>query len=389
MAEVSLHGASRIRGWLLDEVCPFWFGRITDPAGGFFEALNGASQALLSPERTVLNQARLTYVASHAYLLGKDEGMLKAAEHGFAFLHAVLDPAAPSMGWPRRISVDGKVLDETRDAYDHAFVIFAMAWYYRATGNAEAMRLAGLTLDFMQAHLADGLRGGFYEECPDTEKLPRRQNPHMHLLEAVLAMHEATGQSRWLEQAHQLVGLFESRFCDPATGALVEYFNADWSVAPGAAGQLREPGHQFEWVWLLGQYARASGRAEAPRALAQELFTFGSRFGIDREDALGGAVFDGLDGGGGVVADTKLFWPQTEYIKACLQQYEWTGDVHFMRAAQQHTELLRRHFFREDGANWCNQLSRWGEPAVDATPSRVLYHLFLAMAELIRVEEAA
>ena len=40
---------------------------------------------------------------------------------------------APDGGWFRAVSVDGATLDNTRDAYDHAFVLFALAWYFRAT----------------------------------------------------------------------------------------------------------------------------------------------------------------------------------------------------------------------------------------------------------------
>ena len=56
---------------------------------------------------------------------------------------------------------------------------------------------------------------------------------------------------------------------------------------------------------------------------AERLFAFGSRFGIDLEGNLKGAVFDGVDAAGKLVADTKLMWPQTEYIKACVARAEW------------------------------------------------------------------
>ena len=40
---------------------------------------------------------------------------------------------------------------------------------------------------------------------------------------------------------------------------------------------------------------------------------------------------------------------------------------------------------RPDGANWHNQLAREGTPMTPVTPARVLYHLFLAVAEVERV----
>ena len=40
---------------------------------------------------------------------------------------------------------------------------------------------------------------------------------------------------------------------------------------------------------------------------------------------------------------------------------------------------------RPDGANWHNQLARDGTPMTPVTPARVLYHLFLAVAEADRL----
>jgi len=40
---------------------------------------------------------------------------------------------------------------------------------------------------------------------------------------------------------------------------------------------------------------------------------------------------------------------------------------------------------RPDGATWHNQLARDGKPITTAIPARVLYHLFLAVAEAERL----
>ena len=248
-----------LRPWLLDHVCPFWLERIIDPAGGFFEELDSLGSAVTRPRRTTLVQARLTYVFSHAYLLNGDPAFGEAARHGVAFLMRAA--RAPDGGWFRAVSVEGATLDNARDTYDHAFVLFALAWYFRATNDASAIQLADATWQSMQERLADPRHGGFFEEFAPGRgamKLPRRQNPHMHLLEAMLALHAATGEKNWLRRATALVDLFKRRFVDPQTGALIEFFAEDWTVAPAAEGALREPGHQFEWVWLLHEYYRLS-----------------------------------------------------------------------------------------------------------------------------------
>ena len=373
-----------LRPWLIGHVVPFWLERVRDPAGGFLEELDSLGSPIARARRTTLVQARLTYVFSHAYLLSGDPAFGEAARHGIAFLMGAA--RAPDGGWFRAVSAEGGTLDNTRDAYDHAFVLFALAWYYRASHDASAIQLADATWQSMKTRLGDTTHGGFFEEfVPGRRylKLPRRQNPHMHLLEALLALHVATGEKNWLRRAGTLVALFRNLFVDPTTGALAEFFGADWSPAPGDSGRLREPGHQFEWVWLLHEYYRLSGD-ESVAPCAERLFAFGTRFGIDRE-GLAGAVLDGVDADGSLVAPTKLLWPQTEYIKACVARAEWLDDAAARRAIAAHLALIGRHYMRPDGASWYNQLDRDGHPLTPTTPARVLYHLFMAIAEVDRM----
>lgn len=374
-----------LRPWLIDHLCPFWAEKVTDPAGGFFESLGIDGQAVRDTRRTTLVQARLTYVFSHAYLLSGDDTFRQAAQHGLTFLTRAC--RAPDGGWFRAVNVDGNVLDNSRDSYDHAFALFALAWYFRATGDVAAVQLADGTWSFMQHRLIERQHGGFVEEYAPARqgtKLPRRQNPHMHLLEAVLAMHVATAEKNWLRRAGALIDLFKTRFVDPQTGALIEFFGEDWSPAAGAEGSLREPGHQFEWVWLLHEFHRhAYDDSVIPHM--ERLFAFGSKFGIERGEGLGGAVLDGVDESGALVAGTKLLWPQTEYIKACVARAEGHNDDAARRAIPAHLALIAKSFLKADGASWHNQLARDGTPIAAPTPARVLYHLFMAVAEADRV----
>jgi mannose/cellobiose epimerase-like protein (N-acyl-D-glucosamine 2-epimerase family) len=262
-----------------------------------------------------------------------------------------------------------------------------MAWYFRAAGDAQAIAIAEGTYRFLETVAADARWGGFAEEVASgrgTGRLPRRQNPHMHLLEACLALFAATRDEAWLERSRRLVDLFTERLVDPATGAVVEYFGGDWSPAPGEQGLWREPGHQFEWMWLLCEYLRHTGdRSVVP--CAERLFRFGTTFGVEDQGPLRGAIVDGVDQAGAVVAATKLLWPQTEYIKACVARAEWQKDPQAPATIRATLALLAKRFFRADGATWDNQLAPDGTPIDAPTPARVLYHLFLAIAEVDRV----
>ena len=68
---------------------------------------------------------------------------------------------------------------------------------------------------------------------------------------------------------------------------------------------------------------------------------------------------------------------------------EWLNDDAARGAIAAHLALIAKHFMRPDGANWHNQLARDGSPAAPVTPARVLYHLFLGVAEADRVLTAS
>ena len=81
----------------------------------------------------------------------------------------------------------------------------------------------------------------------------------MHLTEACLAAHEATGEVRFAEAARRLVELFRTKLFDVKTGTLAEYFTDDWSRGPGDDGRIVEPGHLMEWCWILNQARKQLG----------------------------------------------------------------------------------------------------------------------------------
>src|SRR3546814_5449526 len=113
--------------------------------------------------------------------------------------------------------------------------------------------------------------------------LPRRQNPHMHLLEAFLALYEASGEAHWLARAQSIHDLFRRHFLQQ--GQLVEFFDADWREVPqdgrDGARRLREPGHFFEWAWLLHRLALLTGDAGAAAAM-RPLYDRAWEKGVDR-----------------------------------------------------------------------------------------------------------
>lgn len=370
------------KAWLREILIPAWIARAVRPGrAGFVEMFDPADPARdFGPVRTTLVTARLTYVFSHAHLLDPQSEALAAARHGFAFLRDVCREGGQGR-FLHSVREDGTPVDARTDLYDLAFVLFAMAWYYRATQDDQALAIADEVIGFIEREMVHPL-GGFAEDTLGTQ--PRRQNPHMHLLEAFHALAEATGEQRWLDHADAIVRLACEHLVDAGTGTLGEYFTDDWQPAPGAAGVVCEPGHHFEWTWLLLHHWRLTGDTEA-RDLAERLYGFAIRHGLDDGAAGPLAAFDVFDRAGNVTASTKLLWPQTEAIKAFLARIEFLDDADAAERLDRHLVSLFRWFVAPENGLWFNQLAKDGTPTQTVIPVRVLYHLLLALAEWERV----
>src|SRR5262245_53516224 len=140
----------------------------------------------------------------------------------------------------------------------------------------------------------------------------------MHLLEACLVAFEATSDRRFLNRAAEIVQLFRLRFFDGRT--LAEFFTDDWRRAPGDAGRLIEPGHQFEWAWILATYQRLSG--VDLRVEATALVEFAERHGVDQKTQL---TCNQVRDDGYPIDRSSRTWPKTGRLNGNLPLFESAG----------------------------------------------------------------
>jgi mannose/cellobiose epimerase-like protein (N-acyl-D-glucosamine 2-epimerase family) len=352
--------------------------RFRDPLGGFHERLDYSFRPLPLGRKRLLVQCRQLYVLSEAALAGDRSGQA-AAEAGYDFLRRRYWDKRYG-GWFFATTPEGAPLDRHKDLYGHAFALFALAYLHRAFAAPDALRLAEQTMELLEHHLS-APNGGFWERAaedwsPDTTV--RRQNPHMHLLEAMLALYEASGSRRWLDRAARLLTLFTTRLYHSESRTLGEHFATDWS--PHAEhGHVVEPGHHFEWVWLLHRYAALSGEEHAAHAAA-ELFALALAHGFDPEH---GGIHDQIDRQGRPVLTTRRIWPVTEGIKACIVRAE-AGDPDAARHAERLIGQLFSDFLHVQEGRWYETLGRDGAVTQTELPGTTPYHLFLAAREVGR-----
>jgi mannose/cellobiose epimerase-like protein (N-acyl-D-glucosamine 2-epimerase family) len=366
-----------VKAWMFDTALPWWTRHGVDhDNGGFVESFTLEGTDSGADFKRTRVTARQVYVFSHAALLGWPDG-LTLARHGVE--HLTRRAWRGDLGLVRRTTRAGDVLDATPDLYDYAFALFAFGWYLRASGDGVALEWAHRMLDQIEARLRPSSGEGFMNEAPAAGW--RQQNPHMHLLEAALAVYEPSGDARFAELARKIVTLFQTRFYDPRSKTLAEYFDDAWRRAPGEAGRLIEPGHQFEWAWILQNARRLLGLDLAPEI--RGLVEFAEAYGVDPASA---ATFNSVRDDGLPLDKGSRTWPNTERIKAAVALFELDGRDPAPVFASSAGLLLQRYLRTATPGLWIDAFDGAGQPVSSTAPASTLYHVFLAFAEMLRIE---
>src|SRR6266436_6452644 len=312
-----------LRTLMTSQALPLWAREGWDSSkGGFIERLDPQGRADHLAPRRVRVQARQIYSFATAARVGWYPPGRDIAMKGLEHLLAKAKSPDGRPGFVHLLDCDGNVLNPLRDAYDHAFVLLALAAAYELSGDARVRE----EIDSLVAFLDSGLRsphGGFIEVIPAT--LPRRQNPQMHLFEAMIASFDATRDPAYQSRAGDLFGLFVAnlydarrealRYCDSATGCLIDEGDAE--------GNIRK--------------------------------------------------------------STRRLWPQTEIAKAWIAQAEAGEQGASEQALEALVRLYRHYLSHPVWGGWYDQFDRDNRSLVDTIPASSFYHIVCAVAEAERV----
>ena len=368
----------RLRDWFVADALPVWLEKGYDRQNqSFHERLNFDFTPITCDGKRVLVQARQVY--TYSFFANSIDGASDAAQSAFEFMYTKC--RHPTGGWRHRVTREGAPLDDSRDLYDQAFAVFAGAMAYRATGREEALAVAVDTLEYIEAERAHPA-GGYTELVSADGSVHeglRRQNPHMHLFEAVLALFEVTGDDSFLQRAERLYELTRSKLIVDNT--LREYFTDTLEPAPGYLGEIVEPGHHMEWVWLLHRYAKVT-QTPAATVLAGTLYDFVLAYGYDTRT---GGLYDELTTRGELHCRHRRLWPQTEALKAHVARLEHTSDdLAEARITDGISNLFKYHLIGAPGS-WREHIRQGGENFYGCYPASSLYHLAFAVGELERI----
>ncbi|WP_426119736.1 AGE family epimerase/isomerase [Pseudomonas sp. DSP3-2-2] len=272
-------------------------------------------------------------------------------------------------GWFYSIDPQGAPLDRRKDLYTHAFIIFACAHYWAKVREPLVESVFNAALTVVAERFADGT--GLYEAMlgEDWSSLNTGplQNPLMHLAEAFLATLSVREDAATIGALDDLVRGMQERFVDNAHGVMLE-------KPLGAVDNWYEPGHQFEWFFLLDSSSRLRG-SPLHTSLTQA-FAHAEAQGVDPQT---GAVVAMLEVDGKVRDGTQRIWAQAEYLRALALRPDSEA------ALGRELRALQTRFLHASGWNEC--LDSAGQVSRSDMPSTTPYHLatcYIGLAEYFR-----
>lgn len=313
---------------------------------------------------------RMTHVFALGALLGRP-GCRPLVDHGVAALDGMLRDAEHG-GWFAAASPDGPVSDR-KEAYGHAFVVLA-ASSAAAAGHPAGRALLAEALDVVDGTLwrdDDGMVVDSTDRTWVHVEDYRGVNANMHLVEALLAAADVTGDRGRLDQALRVAQKVMG-FAEHTGWQVPEHFTTAWEPvldynADSPADQFRPygvtVGHGLEWARLL-LHLDASLGADAPGWLREAAVgLFGAATGKGwHADGAPGFVYT-HDWQGVPVVRNRMHWVAAEAVGAAATLARVFGDEHYhswYETVWDHVDAV--HLDRA-GGSWWHEADPDGRPA--------------------------
>lgn len=349
--------------------------------GGLCETLDGQGKNGPEDFRRVMVHGRQLFVFSRWTQVTGDKTFERMADNIFEYLTDIFWDA-DCEGWYSRVTIDGKPLDFTKDLYAHAFVLFGLLHYSECINKKKAKPWIQKTITVLQERFTRP--DGSYKEkmnryFSDVTGNQRSQNPHMHLLEAALALSNRCESSQYKSLVVSLLKLFNDKFLDKRKLVIREYLDRNF-YPDKEIGHIIEPGHHYEWAWLLDWTAETLDQPQL-KDLGARILSRSLEFGWDLEFD---GIFDQINlTDVSILKSSKRLWPVLELIKAlCV----YPSDHNFIYLNNCLKIVLER-YLKKTGT-WIEHYTQDWQMVSDKMPVSSAYHLGMACLELDKFNDS-
>ena len=363
---------------LRENILPFWIAHVVDTErGGFYGCVSNTLAVDKDAPRGALLSSRILWTYSAAYRrYGSGERCarpeyLRMARLAYEDLMAHFwDNEYAGLYW--MVGADGSPINTRKQIYGQAFGVYALAEYFRATGEREALERAKALFWAIEEHSCDRENGGYLEaytrdwQLADDLRLSevdmneiKSVNTHLHVMEAYANLMRVWDGPELAKKQAELIAIVMRHIVDPKTYHAILFFDEHWR----AKSEHISFGHDIELSWLLVEAVEILGDARliaAAQALAVNMARVTLAEGVDPD---GGLLYEA--GPNGVLNPHKEWWPQAEAVVGFLNAYQLSAAPDFMDAALRSWDFIERHLIDREHGEWFRYVSREGIVGAD------------------------
>jgi cellobiose epimerase len=360
--------ASATEQELKGDILPFWMKYTRNPEnGGYYGLIKADMTVRKEMYRGALLTSRILWTFSAAYRSYHDPAYRDMATWAYRdLMDHFRDTESGGIFWT--ITADGKPVDAHKQIYGQVFAVYALAEYYRATGDKPALDEAIAIYTLIEAHAHDRTFGGYFDALDrkwgrlgagDRNLLgdaPKSQNSHIHILESYTELLRAWPDAGLLANQRDLIKMTVEHIIDPRTHHLILFMKDDWTPI----GEEVSYGHDIELSWLLIEAARVVGD---PALIAQvkpislDIARVTLAEGVDPD---GGVISEG--GPHGYTNTNKEWWEQAEAVVGFLNAFQLSGDIRYLEASRHTWDFIQAKFVDRVHGDWINLVKRDGTP---------------------------
>ncbi len=354
-------------------------------ADGGFAWIGGDGHAMPEMGAQLFIGARMIHVFSLASMESRP-GAREIVEQGLDFYLDGAGRDAEYGGWVPVVGGDRP--EDRKELYGTAQLLLAAssATVAGIDRGPELLAACAALIDARYWREDDGIAAEGYDRAFTELDDYRGQNANMHLTEAYLAAHEATGERVYLDRAASIARRIASRAAEETEGSwrLPEHFTPAWEPVPGYnADEPRhpfrpygsQPGHWLEWTKLILQL-RALG-VDEPWMLPAAVRLFDGA--VSDAWAEGGGFVYTVDWDGAPVVEERFFWEVAEASGAARYLWLATGEERFQDWYETFWRFADEHFVDHERGSWHSELDSANRPVTrtwDGKPD--VYHVYQA-----------
>lgn len=350
---------------LKEKLIPFWEGLRDEHFGGFYGYMDYDLKLNREAAKGVILNSRILWFFSNAFLVLGEARLLNYAEHAWKFLRDVcVDRKFGGVYWS--MTFDGEVEDETKHTYNQAFAIYALASYFDASGDKQALQLAYELFDLIESRCRDEIG---YGEAYDREFHPasneklsengvmasRTMNTLLHVFEAYTELYRVEPQEKTAQKLREILDTFADKIYNPKKCRQEVFFDDAWN----SLIDLHSYGHDIETSWLIDRGCQVLGECSYTEkmkpittALAAEIYDWAYA-----DHSILNECENGTDN------TDRIWWVQAEGIVGFLNAWEQQGCEKYRQAAEDIWEYVKACFIdSRAGAEWFWRVDAAGKP---------------------------